>query len=423
MIQPPYTNDNYTVRRKERFLLLSEKDALNYALENGMIDMDTIREKIEMNERKRYLEEHKYEKWQGKDGKFYTYLPDEQSKSGRKLLKRTTETSLDDAIVEFYKGTEKKVYCSDVFSMWIDEKLKYGEIKKQSYDKYTNDFHRFFDNSKISQIEFIHITEDILEDFIKSAIHDQKLTAKGYSGLRIIINGMFRYAKKHGYTKISITQFMGDLMISSNSFQKNHKENSDCVFTADEECRIFQFVESQEPTLLNYGILLAFETGLRCGELSSLEWNDISDGKLRVHNTEIKFKDENGNVVHEVRDYPKTEAGFREIILTDKAKEVLRQIRKMNPFGKYIFMKNGKRMIGKVFTSRLYRVCDALGIKRRSLHKARKTYATKLIDGKVPDSIVQDQLGHSDISTTLHNYYFNSKSEKEKELAVLRALG
>ena len=95
----------------------------------------------------------------------------------------------------------------------------------------------------------------------------------------------------------------------------------------------------------------------------------------------------------------------------------------MNPFGKYIFMKNGKRMIGKVFTSRLYRVCDALGIKRRSLHKARKTYATKLIDGKVPDSIVQDQLGHSDISTTLHNYYFNSKSEKEKELAVLRALG
>ena len=76
---------------------------LNYALGNGMIDMDTIREKIEMNERKRYLEEHKYEKWQGKDGKFYTYLPDEQSKSGRKLLKRTNEKSLDDAIVEFYK--------------------------------------------------------------------------------------------------------------------------------------------------------------------------------------------------------------------------------------------------------------------------------------------------------------------------------
>ena len=96
---------------------MSDDDMLNYALENGMIDMDTIREKIEMNERKRYLEEHKYEKWKGKDGKFYTYLPDEQSKSGRKLLKRTTEKSLDDAIVKFYKESEKKVYCYDVFSM------------------------------------------------------------------------------------------------------------------------------------------------------------------------------------------------------------------------------------------------------------------------------------------------------------------
>ena len=80
-------------------------------------------------------------------------------------------------------------------------------------------------------------------------------------------------------------------------------------------------------------------------------------------------------------------------------------------------------MIGKAFTSRLYRICDELGIKRRSLHKVRKTYATKLIDGKVPDAIVQDQLGHSDISTTLHNYYFNNKSDKEKEIAVLKALG
>lgn len=396
---------------------------LNYAVENGIIDMDTIREKIEMNERKKYLEEHKFDKWQGKDGKFYTYLPDSQAKSGRKLLKRTSEKSLDDAIVKYYKEIANKVYVKDVFSMWLEEKLKYGEIKKQSYDKYMNDFHRFFDCAKISKIEFHYITEDILEDFIKSTIHDMGLTAKAYGGLRIIINGIFRYAKKHGYTNISITNFMGDLMLSANSFKKNHKENSECVFTREEEERIFLFVESQDPTLLNYGILLAFETGLRCGELSALEWKDVSDGKINVHNTEIKFKDEDGAVRHEVRDYPKTEAGFREIILTERAKRILRVIRTLNPFGKYIFTKNGKRMIGKVFTSRLYRICDALGIMRRSLHKARKTYATKLIDGKVPDSIIQDQLGHSDISTTLHNYYYDNKSGDEKKTAILRALG
>lgn len=177
-------------------------------------------------------------------------------------------------------------------------------------------------------------------------------------------------------------------MISANSFKKNHKESSECVFTGEEEKEIFSFVESQDPTLLNYGILLAFETGLRCGELSALEWKDVSDGKINVHNTEIKFKDEDGVVRHEVRDYPKTEAGFREIILTDRAKRILRVIRTLNPFGKYIFTKNGKRMIGKVFTSRLYRICDALGIRRRSIH----------------------------------NYYYDNKSGDEKKAAILRAL-
>lgn len=402
---------------------LTDKDILQFALSNGIIEMDTIREKIEMNERKKYLEEHNLSIWQGKDGKYYTHLPDEKSKSGRKLIKRVSVKEIEDEIVKYYKQAEEKIYIYDVFNSWVDEKLRYGEIKKQSYDKYTNDFHRYFDNPNISRIEFKYITEDILEDFIKSTIHDLALTPKAYSGLRIIINGMFKYAKKHGYTQISITTFMGDLILSSNSFTKKHKAKEDSVFTKEEEEKIFDYVKSQEPTLLNYGVLLAFETGMRCGELSALEWEDVLDGKLKVHNTEVTFKDENGVITHEVRDYPKTEAGFREIILTERAKEIIKVIRRLNPFGKYVFCKDGKRMIGKVFTSRLYRICDALEINRRSLHKCRKTYATKLIDGKVPDAIVQDQLGHSDISTTLHNYYFNNKSSEEKEMAILKALG
>ena len=122
-----------------RNVFISDHDLLNYAVENDMIDMDTIREKIEMNERKRYLEEHKYEKWQGKDGKFYTYLPDKQSKSGRRLLKRTTENTLDDAIVNYYKEQREEPYIRNIYDMWIDSKLEYGEIQKQTYDRYSTE--------------------------------------------------------------------------------------------------------------------------------------------------------------------------------------------------------------------------------------------------------------------------------------------
>ena len=46
---------------------LTDKELLNYVLENDIISRDDIQKRIEMNERKKYLKEHAYEIWQGKD--------------------------------------------------------------------------------------------------------------------------------------------------------------------------------------------------------------------------------------------------------------------------------------------------------------------------------------------------------------------
>ena len=57
---------------------LSKAELLNYAVENGIVDINTITKQIEMNERKKYLEMLNYDIWQGeKDNKWYTYLPDD----------------------------------------------------------------------------------------------------------------------------------------------------------------------------------------------------------------------------------------------------------------------------------------------------------------------------------------------------------
>ena len=85
---------------------LSDKELLNFAIENGMIDANTIRKKIEMNERKKFIERHEHEIWQGKNGLWYTYLPDEQKR--RKLIKRKTEEEIYDEIVKFYKSAENE---------------------------------------------------------------------------------------------------------------------------------------------------------------------------------------------------------------------------------------------------------------------------------------------------------------------------
>ena len=397
---------------------------LNIAIENGIINIDTIQKKIEMNERKKFIEKHTYSIWQGKDGKFYTYLPDEDNKRGKRLVKRTSEKAIEDEIVKFYKAKEDEPTVIQVYSNWISEKLEYGEITRQTKDKYETNFKRFFENKylPIANRKIRYIDEEILESFIKTAISKLELTQKAYSDMRILINGIFKYAKKKHYTSLSITSFMGDLEISEKSFKKNHKSDCELVFSKDEELLIERFVMEDEPTLIELGIILAFKTGLRVGEISTLSWSDVGENKIHISKTEIRYRHDNGKYVFDVQNFPKSDAGFRDVIITADTKELMRKIKMLNPFGQYIFMKNGKRIKGQAFTRRLYVICDRIGIGERSIHKARKTYATKLIDGNVPESVIKTQMGHTDIRTTLDHYYFNNKTESEMQEYIAKAL-
>jgi hypothetical protein len=55
-----------------------DSELLQFAIENGMIDRALIEDKIEMKKRQEILKKHIYKIYEGKDGKWYTYLPDEE---------------------------------------------------------------------------------------------------------------------------------------------------------------------------------------------------------------------------------------------------------------------------------------------------------------------------------------------------------
>ena len=54
------------------------EDLLRFGVQNGMIDISSIQEKIEMKRREEILSKHPYKIWQGTDGKWRTYLPDKE---------------------------------------------------------------------------------------------------------------------------------------------------------------------------------------------------------------------------------------------------------------------------------------------------------------------------------------------------------
>ena len=128
--------------------MYSEAEILKKAVETGTIDLASVYEQIMKKEQEELLQKHKYEIWQGKNGLWYTYLPD--TEKGRKLIKRISEESLHDAIITYYKGINQDSTVEEVYREWVDEKLKFGDITQQSYDRYNNNFKRFFLSEKTS---------------------------------------------------------------------------------------------------------------------------------------------------------------------------------------------------------------------------------------------------------------------------------
>lgn len=79
---------------------------LNYAVENGIIDLSCVQNMIEMKKREEILKNHLYEIYQGKDGKWYTYILDNDNKRVKK--KRTSLSKIEDFHVEHYIKKEKE---------------------------------------------------------------------------------------------------------------------------------------------------------------------------------------------------------------------------------------------------------------------------------------------------------------------------
>lgn len=402
---------------------------LKIICENGKFDIgienvhERIKELQNIVDAQTYLSKHNYKIWQGNNGFYYTYLPDIVKE--RILLKRKSESDLMKAIIDFYKC--HNTVCM-LFEEWLEYKQLYRLIKEPSVIRYENDYRRFIYGTDFGNTEVANVTEEMLEKFIISAIFDNNLTAKAFSGLRTILIGMFKYAKKRKYTTISVTNFFGDLELSPNMFRHVVKNDEDEVFTDFEVRQISNYVK-EHPTIRNLGVLLAFHTGLRVGELTALTPDDIDweNHILLINKTEIKIKDkETGKYTYAVSDQGKTENSTRNVVFTSSAEWVLHQILKINPHGTYLFENpEGKRIRGTTMNKRLHGICRALGIKERSIHKSRKSYATQLLDAGVGDALIISQLGHSDILTTRKHYYRNSHTlaETRNKLESALALG
>src|SRR5699024_10173834 len=153
----------------------------------------------------------------------------------------------------------------DLYDEWISDKLQREEIKKATKDRYDRQFEESL--GEFSKKRVKDVNEFDIEEAILTAIHEQKLTAKGYSNLRTLIYGVFKRAKKKKYINFSITEVVADMEISRRSFRKIIRCENELIFSEDETQALINFIMNRNWDLLDLGILLYFKSGVRPGEL------------------------------------------------------------------------------------------------------------------------------------------------------------
>ena len=136
--------------------------------------------------------------------------------------------------------------------------------------------------------------------------------------------------------------------------------------------------------------LLEFATGLRLGELTALQWEDLNltTGELRISKQAVVIGSE--VVVTE----PKTKVAVRTLLLPPKVLEVFREYRKRN-VSRWLFpspKKEDSPLLPSVVRQRLHRLLDHAGCERVRFHDLRHPYVkhtTKIFSLRLMDSQAQ----------------------------------
>lgn len=112
------------------------------------------------------MEKHPYKIWEGKDDKWYTYLPDE--KKGRIQKERRTQTEIENVIMEYWKMQTENPTITEVFDEWNDRRLELNKISKSTYLRNKQIFNRHYDEFGDKRIK--SITMEDVENFIEEQV-------------------------------------------------------------------------------------------------------------------------------------------------------------------------------------------------------------------------------------------------------------
>lgn len=325
------------------------------------------------------------------------------------------------ALYAYFYGSKDKITLKEVYDAAI---IEYGKLvanghrEQNTFDHYTGAWKKYISTSDLPDMPIRKIKYKHLFQFYSDVTADQAMTRSTLRNIKTTIKYCFDYALQNDIidSNVAIDVRTDKLVCSA----EHHHD----AYTAQELVALrktLQGIDSPYARLIRLDLCLV----ARIGELEALKWEDVdyTNNSILIH-AQIVLKTRDGKGAYEyvphtkTGKYTQTDIGKRRLKLNSKAMEVLKEQRKINPFGEFIFLsQNGTPLRTNKINEHLKKYCREAGIRYLSSHSIRVSNITALFDNGVAPTKIQVAAGHSDIRTT--NGYCRSEACDEIDLDIL----
>lgn len=313
------------------------------------------------------------------DGRLQTSIVD--PKSGKRIyFYGKTQRELKQKIFEHNQKLSVGPYFKTIsYNWWEDSEPTLAYQSRRGYKAAKEKADVEFADIRIRDIQPKDVTAYL------ARLGRQYSSQKTIEKYRLVLNLIFKYAIQEGDLQYN--------PCSAAKMPKGLEKNKRSAATESDEKLI---KENADLWLLPF---FALYTGMRKGEILALQWKDIDFENDLISVSKSVYHEGDRPKIK----LPKTEAGIRAVPLLAPLKEKLIRISPKKSES-YIFSDDGSQPL----TNRRYiTLYDSFrkqtGIKCTT-HQLRHSFATIAFENDIDPKIVQEILGHKQLSTTMDIY-------------------
>lgn len=376
-------------------------------------------------------------RWTGRDGKRHVVY----AKTLEEL--RAKEAEIEKDKHDGIKAEARYVTINDLFELWCQ--LKRG-LKDNTFQNYKYMYNMFV-RPNLGKARVSTVKKTDVKRFYNMLADERGLQASTIDSVHTVLHQVLDMAVDDAYLRVNPSNNVLKELKQSHAFKKEKRRG----LTMPEQELLLDYLQRNHTYSHWYPIIAVMVgTGLRVGEVTGLRWCDIDldEGTIDVNHTLVYYDHRNSegkkgcyfNI-----NTPKTKAGVRQVPMLDFVKEAFIQERDyqrandiqcsvtIDGYTDFIFVNRfgntqHQGTLNKAIR-RIIRDCndevllkeedDPVLLPHFSCHSLRHTFTTRMCEAGVNVKVIQDALGHADISTTLNIYADVTKELKKNEFVGL----